>query len=387
MVGTFLSDERARLLEHYRRVACRPARSRKVAGQNEGVALRVVQWATGGVGVAAIAGVLEHPDLELVGCWVHSAAKAGRDVGDLVGVGPLGVTATDSADEILALDADAVIYAPLLPDPGEVAALLRSGKNVVTPVGWFYPGDTEGAALRAAALEGGVTLHGTGIAPGGISDKFPVALSIMSTGVTFVRAEEFSDLRTYDAPDVLRHVMGFGNTPDNALSGPMQKLLDGGFIQSVKMIVDTLGFAADGRIRSSQEVAVATAPIDSPMGIIEPGQVAGRRFHWEATVGGEAVVRVTVNWLMGQENLDPAWSFGPAGERYEMEVRGDPDFTVTVKGFQPESVAAGLKSNNGIVATAAHCVNSVPAVCAAAPGIATYLDLPLISGKAAAGLR
>ena len=44
--------------------------------------LRVVQWATGGVGVAAIKGVLEHPDLELVGCWVHSPDKAGRDVGE-----------------------------------------------------------------------------------------------------------------------------------------------------------------------------------------------------------------------------------------------------------------------------------------------------------------
>ena len=70
-----------------------------------------------------------------------------------------------------------------------------------------------------------------------------------------------------------------------------------------------------------------------------------------------------------------------------MEARGNPDFTVVIKGFQPESVAEGLKSNNGIVATAAHCVNSVPAVCAAAPGIATYLDLPLISGKAAPHLR
>jgi hypothetical protein len=230
-------------------------------------------------------------------------------------------------------------------------------------------------------------LHGTGIAPGGISDKFPLMMSIMSTGVTFVRAEEFSDLRTYDAPDVLRYVMGFGDTPEKALTGPMQKLLDGGFIQSVKMIVDTMGFNADPQIRATQEIAVATAPIDSPMGAIEPGQVAGRKFHWEALVGDEVVVRVTVNWLMGQENLYPPWDFGPAGERYEMEAKGNPDFAVTIKGFQPESVAEGLECNNGIVATAAHCVNSVPAVCAAAPGIATYLDLPLISAKAAPRLR
>src|SRR5205085_329287 len=83
---------------------------------------------------ASIKGVLEHPDLELVGCWVHSPDKTGRDVGELIGVGPLGVTATNSTDDILALDADAVIYAPLMANPDEVAALLRSGKNVVTPV-------------------------------------------------------------------------------------------------------------------------------------------------------------------------------------------------------------------------------------------------------------
>src|ERR1700712_3092892 len=252
--------------------------------------LRVVQWATGGVGVAAIKGVLSHPDLELAGCWVHSEAKSGKDVGEIVGCAPLGVTATNDVDEILGLDADAVIYSPLMPNPDEVAALLRSGKNVVTPVGWFYPGEKEAGPMRAAALSGGVTLHGTGIAPGGISEKFPLLLSVMSTGVNFVRAEEFSDLRTYDAPDVLRYVMGFGDAPDKALTGPMQKILDGGFFQSVRLCVDKIGFAADPQIRTSQEVAVATGPIDSPIGVIEPGQVAGRRFHWEALVGDTVVV-------------------------------------------------------------------------------------------------
>ena len=91
------------------------------------MALRVVQWATGSVGTAAVKAVLEHPELELAGCWVHSKDKAGRDVGDIVGIGTLGVVATDSLDEILAMDADAVVYAPLLPNVDEVAALLRSG--------------------------------------------------------------------------------------------------------------------------------------------------------------------------------------------------------------------------------------------------------------------
>ena len=129
------------------------------------MALRVVQWATGSVGVAAINAVLDHPGLELVGCWVHSKAKVGMDVGEIIGGDPLGVIATDSVDQILAMDADAVIYAPLLPNAEEVMALLRSGKNVISPLGWFYPSESEAAPLEAAALDGNVTLHGAGIGP------------------------------------------------------------------------------------------------------------------------------------------------------------------------------------------------------------------------------
>src|ERR1700743_491039 len=101
--------------------------------------LSLVQWATGGGGKAAIECVLNHPQLELVGCWVHSADKDGRDVGEILGAEPLGVAATSSIDDVLALDADCVMYSPLIPNDDEVVAILRSGKNVVTPVGWVYP--------------------------------------------------------------------------------------------------------------------------------------------------------------------------------------------------------------------------------------------------------
>lgn len=342
--------------------------------------LRVIQWATGGVGKAAIEAVLAHPELELVGCYVHSEAKRGKDVGDIVDTAPLGVTATGDVEDILAMDADAVVYAPLIPNAGEVARILRSGKNVVTPVGWFYPSDRD-AAVAQACVDGGVTLHGIGINPGGTTDLHPLVLSAMSSKVTFVRAEEFSDMRTYDAPDVLRSVMGFGATPEQARKSPMLGLLTGGFAQSVQMCLDTFGFA-DAPIRTSHDVAVATAPIESPMGIIEPGQVAAQRFTWDAMIGDRPVVRIAVNWLMGEQNLEPAWEFGPEGERYEIEIKGDPDTFVTVRGWQPATIAEGLKRNPGIVATANHCVNSIPYVCAAPPGIKSSLDLPVVAGRA-----
>lgn len=349
---------------------------------------RVIQWATGGVGKAAIQGVLRHPELELVGCWVHSADKDGRDVGKLIGVDPIGVAASTDVDALLATDADCVMYSPLLPDDQVVMKILRSGKNVVTPVGWVYP-DRDNPSVRAieeAALAGGVTLHGSGIHPGGITERFPLMISSLSSAITHVRAEEFSDIRTYNAPLVVREVMGFGLTPEQAMSGPIAALLEAGFKQSVRMVADQLGFRAEPRIRSTQEVAVAVSGTDELVVPMEAGTVAARRFRWQAIVDDEPVVTAAVNWLMCEVELDPPWTLGPDGERFEVEITGDPDVSLTFKGLQPESVAEGLKRNPGVVATANHCVSAIPYVCEARPGIKTYLDLPLIAGRAAPDL-
>ena len=351
--------------------------------------LRVVQWATGGVGKAAIECVLNHPQLELAGCWVHSADKNGRDVGEILGTdGTLGVAATSSIDEVLALDADCVVYSPLIPNDEEVVAILRSGKNVVTPVGWVYP-DLSNPAVKAiadAAREAGVTLHGSGIHPGGITERFPLMVSSLSSAITHVRAEEFSDIRTYNAPDVVRHIMGFGGTPEEAIQGPMASLLENGFKMSVRMIADHMGFRIEPNIRTIQDIAVATSDVDYGPFTITPGMVAARRFRWQALADGEPVITAAVNWLMGEDNLEPAWDFGGRGERFEVEVTGDPTVNLTFKGLQPPSIAEGLQRNPGVVATANHCVNAIPDVCAAEPGIKTYLDLPMFAGRPAAHL-
>jgi 2,4-diaminopentanoate dehydrogenase len=350
-------------------------------------ALRVIQWAAGGVGRAAMEGVLDHPDLELVGCWVHSADKHGIDLGTLVGRERIGVAATNDAEALLATEADCVVYSPLFADPTVVSRLLESGKNVVTPLGWFYPPDDERARFDDVCRAAGVTLHGTGIHPGGITERFPLVISALSGSVRHVRAEEFSDIRTYGAPDVIRDWMLFGTTPDQARTSIMADALGAGFRQSVWMLAAELGFDLDPHLRTTQDVAVATAPIDSPIGPIAPGLVAAQRFRWEGLVDGEPVISAAVNWLMGEDHLDPPWEFGSGGERFEVEITGDPGTLVTFKKLHPESIAAGLARNPGIVATALHCVNAVPYVVAARPGLLTYLDLPPVAGRAAADLH
>ena len=196
-------------------------------------------------------------------------------------------------------------------------------------------------------LEGGVTLHGSGIHPGGITERFPLMVSSLSSAVTHVRAEEFSDIRTYNAPDVVRHIMGFGGTPEEAMHGPMASLLESGFKMSVRMIADHMGFRIDPNIRTIQEIAVATSDIDYDPFPITAGTVAARRFRWQALVDGEPVITAAVNWLMGEENLDPDWNFGGRGERFEVEITGDPTVSLTFKGLQPQTIAEGLQRNPG----------------------------------------
>ena len=67
--------------------------------------------------------------------------------------------------------------------------------------------------------------------------------------------------------------------------------------------------------------------------------------------------------------------------RFEVGIDAAPPLEVTFHGFHPPSIDTDLAHNEGIIATAIHCVNSVPYVVAAEPGILTYLDLPLMPGR------
>src|SRR5439155_26963672 len=134
---------------------------------------RVIQWATGTVGIHAVPAIAAHPDLELAGLWVHSDAKAGRDAGELCGVEPLGIVATQDADALLAGDADCICYmAHSDVRPHEVvqdlARMLASGKNVVNTsfVPLLYPkaaGPGVHERLQEACRDGGTSIYTSGI--------------------------------------------------------------------------------------------------------------------------------------------------------------------------------------------------------------------------------
>ena len=116
--------------------------------------LRIVQWTTGLVGRSAVKAVVDHPDLELVGCYAWSDDKVGSDVGDLCGLGKLGITATNDLDAILALRPDCVLYMPLQWVVDDMVRLLEAGVNVVSTANFITGksyGETDMRRLDAAA--------------------------------------------------------------------------------------------------------------------------------------------------------------------------------------------------------------------------------------------
>ncbi len=160
------------------------------------------------------------PSSSLSGLWVHSADKAGRDAGELCGLGPVGVHATNDADALLALDADCVCYtatADLRPTEAiaDMARIARSGKNIVSSsvVPMVWPAHVDAGMrtpLEDACREARVSCFTSGIDPGWANDILPLLLTGTCEGVEHLRVMEIVNYRHYEQPTVLFDTMGFG---------------------------------------------------------------------------------------------------------------------------------------------------------------------------------
>jgi 2,4-diaminopentanoate dehydrogenase len=173
---------------------------------------RIIQWMTGDVGQVGVRHFADSPVFDLVGVLVHSSDKVGKDAGEIAGIAPIGVTATDDIDAVIAMDADCVFFTPIIMDTETVCRLLRSGKNVVTTSGFFYPTAdfaADGDKIRAACEDGGATFHAGGIHPGYAGDILPLTLARVISRIDQIRVHEVVNVLT-DAPTDHIDWMGFG---------------------------------------------------------------------------------------------------------------------------------------------------------------------------------
>jgi hypothetical protein len=338
---------------------------------------RVIQWATGSIGQIAIRHFSDNALYDLVGVYVTSPEKSGCDAGTLAGIDPLGILATDSVDEILALNADCVNYAPLYADVADMCRILRSGKNIVTPVGFIYPKALDPAVvdeLEKACGEGGTTLHGAGIHPGFSGDMLPMIFSRLSNRIDQVIVQEVADLAPHPSYKMNFEGLGFGRDPDEARAdhSPLIKTMESIFKESMLLVADGLGVPVE-RTTTEFDVAVAKRDLDVRSGPIAKGTVAGMRHEWITWSNGQPVIVFRSFWKM-DDDLDPNWGFGTI--KYSLVIKGDPSLNV---GFEPgDRHPTGDEGYWGRVWTAMNSINAIPTVVEAPAGIKTHLDLPMV---------
>jgi hypothetical protein len=346
---------------------------------------RVVQWSTGNVGRHALAGIDAHPELDLVGLFVSNPDKVGRDAGDLAGLGhAMGVPGSNDVDALLALQPDCIVHTAMADDRifealADLERFLAAGSNVVSssPVMLQYPApdDPLAAPVIAAAQKAGVSLFVNGVDPGFANDALPLVLSGVSERIEEVRCAEVLNYNTYNQPMVLFDIMGFGRPLDDVpfLLSPGVLTMAWGSV--VRQIAAGLGVTLTD-ITEWYEREPAPEDFEVDAGTIEKGTAAALHFEVRGMVGDKAIV-VLEHVTRLRDDLGSSWP-QPAGQGcYRVQITGEPNYTLDLQlmGTDGDHNTAGLK------ATAMRLVNAVPAVVAAAPGLITALDLPLITGR------
>jgi len=337
---------------------------------------RVVQWTTGNVGKSSVEAIAANPAFELVGCYAYSPDKVGRDVGELCGIDRLGVAASDDVDALLALKPDSVVYNPMWIDVDELVRILSAGVNVVTTAS-FITGHNLGRGrerIAEACRKGGSTIFGSGVSPG-FAELLAIVSAMVCDRVDKVTVNEAADTTFYDSPATELPV-GFGKPIDHPELPAMTAQGTAVFGEAVRLVGDALGVEFD-EVCCEAEYAKTTADLDLGSWTIAAGCVAGVYASWQGIVGGKTVVELNVRWRKGQ-TLEPDWKIDQDG--WVMQIDGRPTVKTTVgflppPDFQAETIADFMTL--GHIMTAMPTINAIPAVVAAAPGIATYNDLPL----------
>jgi 2,4-diaminopentanoate dehydrogenase len=342
---------------------------------------RVAQWATGNVGARAMRQTIRHPDLELVGVYVHSANKAGRDAGELCGVDPVGVKATNSIEDIIALKPDCVLYMPHVLNFDEVCRILESGSNIVSTRMELHNPTALDPKIRArieeACSRGKASLHATGASPGFITEAMPIVLTSIQRRLDCLTVFEYADCSSRNSPEMLFQMMGFGAKPQ---AGPNEHILHhmrSSFAGSISLMAGAFGLPVS-EVKATGALGVARNDVHIAAGVVPAGTVAATRTTVAGMRNGKPVFQLVANWYVSPDvdtTDGQTWDFRQSGWR--VLVEGDCPLDISISfPVAPEDYAEmtpGLTANRP--------VNAIPYVCEAPPGFQTTVDLPQIIAR------
>lgn len=327
--------------------------------------IRVVQWGLGAMGRGIARLVTDKDGLELVGAIDVNPDLTGRDLGEVLGTDRLGVTVTDDPASVLdAARVDVVTMATtswVRDQIDDLGTVLTAGINVVSIAEEMACPEAQNPDLARRiddlARRHGVSAVGVGVNPGFVLDHLVVALTAGSQEVTHVEARRVNDLSPY-GETVLR-TQGVGTTPEQFRAGVADGTIVGhvGFPESVRLVSDALGLGVDS-VEQHIEPIVATVARTAHDRTVEPGQVAGCNHTAVGRCGDREVIR-----LIHPQQVDPGAEGLETGDH--VTITGTPTISMTIS---PE-IAGGT-------ATAGICVNTIPRVVAADPGLVRVIDLP-----------
>lgn len=340
------------------------------------VAIRVVQWTTGNVGTQSVRAIITNPLFELVGCFAWSPAKVGVDIGELVGIDPIGVAATDDVEALLALQPDCVVYNPMWPSVDELVRILEAGINVVATAAFITGANLgqERGRLVDACTRGDSSLFGTGVSPG-FAELVAITIGGICSRIDKVIVSETADTTFYDSPDTERKA-GFGHPIDDPGLHEMARTGTAVFGEAVAMVADALGVQLD-EIVCQSEFAQTTADLVMASWTIPAGHVAGVAASWQGRIGDRTIIDLSVRWKKGT-TLDPEWVIEKDG--WVITIEGLPTVTASLDFLPPPDFEAETIEEFmaiGHIITAVPALNAIAAVVGAPPGILTYADLNL----------
>jgi 4-hydroxy-tetrahydrodipicolinate reductase len=346
------------------------------------MAIRVVHWGTGDTGLAALVSILGHPELELAGVYVARPDRAGRDVGELLGIGPVGIATTNDLDELVAVEADVLSYFGRGVDergPNPVIPFIEAGRNVVSTAlplvaPEFAPRGVR-EPIEAACVKGNASVFVTGCEPGVGTDLLPMTLLSLCDGVACIRMQEISNYSRYAVEPMMRF-FGFGNAPDEPV-----RLFQGTFIPDlwspiVKGMAAHLGVELDG-IEVLTDTAIVDHDVETAWGVVPAGTVGGVRFQLVGTYAGEPLVVLEhVNFLDVDVPRLAGWPVGHLGRDtvYRTEISGRPRLVCELD----LAYDAATRVEHGLAATASRAINAIPYVVQAPPGILGPIDVPVL---------
>jgi hypothetical protein len=326
--------------------------------------IRVLHYGLGPIGAAVVKQVADRRGFKIVGAVDIDPAKAGRDLGEIAGVGrALRIKVSDDARKtIKSTKPDVVVLCTLsslrkvLPQMEQILKLkvpiVSTTEELAYPTG---PNMKYAHESHAMAKKAKVAVLGTGVNPGFTMDALPITLTGVCERVDSIRVDRIQDARVRRLP--FQQKIGAGLTREQ-----FQKKVDDGSVrhvglaESVSMIADALGWKLD-RITDEIQPKMATETVASEFLAVDPGYVCGIVQDGIGYRGDQAVITLHMEAYLG------------APESYDsVEIVGSPALK--------SKVAGGV---HGDIATASIVVNSLPKILEVAPGLHTMRDMPLPS--------